>query len=260
MNKSNNVIYISFEGLIWKIRLDEEECVLICEIRKESERKVFFSGVDLRKKIRIWNYESGEDWWLSLFDSAYGKTVLHGLEGYDNPRIKGFELLESKSGNLLAGEKEIIPLNLMKEGLFCSGPDDPGKYRLWDFKMLRLRAVNEGERFYETMPSSLINPAIYTKENEYFSGLSQYIEKVSGKKAVELIEYREHSDKIIMAFYSREEEKLVNYLLVAQEDGKVLLQETMQRDLKGFASDTFFLWRDLLIFVKNRKELAIFEL
>jgi hypothetical protein len=74
------------------------------------------------------------------------------------------------------------------------------------------------------------------------------------------VDYLEHKSKIIVSFYSTEAEKLVNYILVTDEEGQILFQDTIAEGLSTVALESFFLWKDQLIFIKNRKELVIFEL
>jgi hypothetical protein len=44
------------------------------------------------------------------------------------------------------------------------------------------------------------------------------------------------------------------------EEGEVKYKECIGKNLKGIALDTFFIFGDLLVFVKDKKELIIFKM
>lgn len=253
-------IKFQYEGLIWKLRLDEQEKVLVAEIRNEVERKVFFSGIDLNLKKKIWEYISQEEWWVSLQEANFNTIILHKLRGYENPQIKGLEVLQSRTGRLLKSIEDQIPVVLKENELILRNASHSDQYSILNFLTDKITPVEFSEITDVGNKTSIHYPLKYSPDNPYYSRLKDFILDFTGLNAQGFIEYLEIGSQIIFSFYAPEGEKNVNYLYVVDENGNILLKEVLGRDLKGYASETFFLSNDLLIFVKDKKELRIFEI
>ncbi len=48
---------------------------------------------------------------------------------------------------------------------------------------------------------------------------------------------------------------MANFLLIMREDGKILLTEKLESDLKAVGVSTFFIFENHLIFVRDKSEL-----
>jgi hypothetical protein len=115
-------------------------------------------------------------------------------------------------------------------------------------------AGKKEENFY------LRNSSHYNTENKFLGKIAGFVFALSNKQPEGPMDYLEYKGKIIVSFYTKEGEKLVNYLLVVNEEGNILLLDQIGTEISGIGLDTFFLYKDLLIFIKNKKELVIFEL
>jgi hypothetical protein len=240
--------------------------ILIIEIRSEETRKVRFVALDLHSNKLLWEQDSlSETWWIGLFATEANTVVIHGFKDLQNPVHQKVYVLDIWSGKQLWKNEDYKAIKLIKNLLYVSTEGKEtilqldsasGKYveelTLESFKALAEN--NNSER------SELAKALHYSKENQYFRRLATFIEQLTSKEAEKLVDYLEHKSKIIVSFYSTEAEKLVNYILVTDEEGQILFQDTIAEGLSTVALESFFLWKDQLIFIKNRKELVIFEL
>ena len=64
---------------------------------------------------------------------------------------------------------------------------------------------------------------------------------------------------ILMSVFVKEDE-LANFLYGFSSDGELIFKETLGENLKGVGLDTFFIYSDHLIFVKNKKELTSYKI
>jgi len=73
-------------------------------------------------------------------------------------------------------------------------------------------------------------------------------------------DYLEWDGHIFISYYCQEADSLANFLLMMGEDGKILLNEKLESDLKAVGVSTFFIFENHLIFVRNKAELFVVPL
>lgn len=104
-----------------------------------------------------------------------------------------------------------------------------------------------------TAASSIIQPTIYEPTSDYFKTVGDFL----GLDLPCSCEYLEWSNKIILSYYLRSGKVFDRHLLVLR-DGKKLIKEVQDAEMKGFASGSFFVLNNQLIFVKNRNEIFVY--
>jgi hypothetical protein len=102
-------------------------------------------------------------------------------------------------------------------------------------------------------------PLQYFHDTSHFETVKKYIQAQCGMTPVSVIEYLEFNNRIMVSFYTGEQD-LANYLLVLTDDGQTLLFERIGEQLKGIGMDTFFMLSGYLIFAKNRRELVSYKM
>jgi hypothetical protein len=246
----------------------EDGNMLVLELRDESTRKVFFAGIDLRVRKMVWEQKTlPEKWWLGLFDTVRDKVVLHGYKDFQNPEHLGIYVLDIRTGKLLWKNETMAALYAAEDRIMARNPANSHVYRIMnatDGKQLK----EFEEQYWKEESLELVqksselvkNSHRYSPENNYYQKLAAFVHTLTGFISEHTIEYLEHKDKIITSFYFKKEENLVNYLLICDHEGNLKYSSPLGENLKGIAEDSFFLIGDQLIFIKNRKELIIFEL
>lgn len=256
----------SFDGIVWKLLLNFQHQILLLEIRSEETRKVHFAALDLQSNELLWRQEKlPETWWVGLFSTEGDKVVIHGFKDLQNPVHQKVFVLDLWSGKLLWNHEDYKAIKLINNSLYVTVDgnesilqlDGSSGKTLGEVSLESFKALSENQGF---QTSGWAQPLHYSNENQYFNKLTSFIQQVTGKVAEKSVEYLEHKSKIIVSFYSVEAEKLVNYILVVDEEGQILFQDAIAKGLSLVALESFFLWKDQLIFIKNRKELVIFEL
>jgi len=247
--------------------LNFQNQILILEIRAEETRRVRFVALDLASKKLLWEQDKlSETWWVGLFSTEGDKVVVHGFKDLQNPVHQKVFVLDLRTGKQLWHNVDFKALKLVDNSLYVTEEDNAlilkldsttgakmGELSLESFRTLEEDQGDGGSSY-------LTKPFHYSHENQYFHKLNSFIQQVTGKGAEKLVEYLEHKSKIIVSFYSSEAEKLVNYIIVTDEEGQIFFQDIIATGLSTVALESFFLWKDQLIFIKNRKELVIFEL
>lgn len=97
----------------------------------------------------------------------------------------------------------------------------------------------------------IIEPMIYDNESANHHTVSEFL-------ALDLIlpcEYLEWEEKIIISYYLRSGNGFDRYLLLIR-DGEKQCKVLQDQGMKGFSPGAFFVFRDKLIFVKNKNEIC----
>jgi len=99
----------------------------------------------------------------------------------------------------------------------------------------------------------------YQEDSEYFQWFVQYFEKHNIIPCRQ-IEYLKSGEKLLISYYEKNENELRNSLAILDNDGKILDSILLGEHLKGIGKDTFFVYRNKVIFVTQKSTLNIYDL
>jgi hypothetical protein len=87
-------------------------------------------------------------------------------------------------------------------------------------------------------------------------------EQTSNYEIVGNVEYIDFPDALMMNFHFKKPNgKLKNlFLTVDKKKSKVILKETLNDEANAFVPDSFFVYKNLLLLLKNRNETAVKEI
>jgi hypothetical protein len=105
----------------------------------------------------------------------------------------------------------------------------------------------------------VIRPFQYEEGTGHFDTVRDFLQARLGITPVATIDYLEFQ-RLIMVSVFVQENNLANYLYVLDSGGEVLLNEKLGENLTGVGLDTFFMYSDHLIFVKNKSELITYKI
>ena len=115
--------------------------------------------------------------------------------------------------------------------------------------------VTEMENAPPVVDHPVTTPFLYEQGTEYHQTVSDFL-------AIELptsCEYLEWGNKIIVSYYLRSKIGFDRYLLFLSDSEKQW-QISQDRDVKGFSDGAFFVYKDNLIFIKNRNEVCVYPM
>jgi len=246
----------SFDKTVWKVLLDEYSSKIILELRDKDFLKASFASIDLLKNQLLWEKDIFENnWWWSLSQSKANAFVLQKYNNNSrNPENQGVFLgnLDDAQGIWQDAKASFETLNPP----FLNILDENKSLKQIDLSAFFQKNSQKTEK--------KLFPFHYYKENAYFGILEKLIFNLKKHKALEMFEYLEYEDFLLMSYFvanSNEEQKLKQYFLVIDvQTGKVLIDEILNANLEGITIDSFFVWNYYLIFVTNQKQISIYKL
>lgn len=229
------------DGIIWKLALDDDSEILIWEIRS-SDKKVSFSAYDFKHQKELFHHFSfEEEWLLGLSCIKKGIAYFHGYESEFSPVQKGiiaFDLLNKK---IIWQNFSVSTQEFYQEGIVVFDPRvSPRKYQLLDLntgdiiKKINIEDLNRFQVDYSQIqiPEIVSSSTIWETQH-----------RLKAKDLDFLVSYVEQNQKW--------HQKLEIY-----RNHELLFSDYLNSDIQKLSFDTFLLWQDRLIYIRNKKEIV----
>lgn len=237
-----------FEGIIWKIEIDPFSSYIALEIRDPAEKKVSFACIDIRdKKLIFKGNPLEESWLLGLQGILHKKIWLHGFQEESSPLHKGFFCIDPSAGKLLRENYRDVLVDIYTDSILVYDPKiEPKKYRYLNH--------NDGMEIKEHKPEKasveLSFPEKIKKEdlsNDFPMPLPEF------EQIAEDIDILKKGDYQIICFQQKNKEGWTQHLQV-YKNGKLSFEDTLYQNAEGLGMDSFFLYKNQLMFIRNKSE------
>lgn len=249
----------TFQGIIWNTLADGEHHRLYLEVRDPATRKVAFSALNLRNNQWLWkDLAFDEPWWISLRAVSGDILLLNVYTDTNNPDKKSLIAYHVLDKKIIWWQNDFSCTAV--NALYVRGLDQKfsGKETLLDvFTGKPVAAVDFDLAGAQNFP--VIRPFQYEEGSAHFDTVRQFLQTRMGIAPVATIDYLEYDQLIILSVFLKNE-GLANYLYGFDADGKLLIEEKLGEKLKGVGMDTFFIFLQHLIFVKNKNELRTYKI
>jgi hypothetical protein len=244
--KNNHAISISNNqpgDIIWKIKLDDASKIMVWEIRNSS-KKLSFGAYDFAKHIQIFNqYSFADEWNLGLDFTFNGIAYYHGYENEFSPVQKGIIAFDVSKQMILWQNFSVGVQQFSKSGIVVFDPKIfPRNFQLLNF--------NTGELISKINNQDLAHHAIL--DNQIFLPETNDAEVIW--ETTQTLQYKNYR---IISFYHTEGEKTNQYLEVYKNEN-LIFKDLIHLDIQKLSFDTFFLWHDHLIYIKNKSEILTY--
>ncbi len=256
---------------IWRLLITDTD-LLVIETRNTKTREVFFNCLDIHSgKRKFSNMQLEEKSWIGI-ETIYKDIIFfHQYAKPDMPehrRISAYDMNLQKELwkndeftfgfvtdgviyahiNTMVGEK-YFPLDF-KTGEIISEEAINGE------ELLELRSKSESEKDY----SDYRFPEIYNPKFAVNETIRKFVEQqTAGLDITGNIEYITFNNLLMMNFHSQISfENIRNeFAAVEMNSGKKIYSELLNKSAKAFVPDSFFIYKDILILLKEKNEVII---
>jgi len=197
-----------------------------------------------------------------LFSSAINPKGQLAIESREQ-KTTSFSIFDSKTGKLISSTQTnaLTPWHSLvaydEISLVLSyfknkqNPDEVSFIRYDPSRDLLMEEMD-----FDTIKKQvLVQSSLYLPESENFEIVAQFLHQ----PIVLGCEYLEQDELIIICYYLLKEKGFERKLLVLK-NGKEVLHEVQDAEMKGFADGSFFTFQNRLFFVKEKIELNIYAI
>lgn len=243
MNKVKSLSKPQPKDIIWKIKLDDSKQTLVWEIRN-SDKKLSFGAYNFAKSSNLLQaFSFADDWHIGL-DFVYdGMIYFHGYESEFSPVHKGVIAFDLYQKEIIWQNFSVSVQEYTKTGLVVFDPKIfPRNFQLLNLKTGELiSSIN----LDAILPENRINNRIF---------LPKTLATESIWDTTQTLVYKDYK---MISFYQTEE-NLVNQYLEIYKNNTLLFKDLINQDIQKLSFDTFFLWLDQLIYIKNKSEILTY--
>jgi hypothetical protein len=252
MTQLKLVIAEHFAGEIWRMEIDPISHVLFIEIRSKEDRKVSFAGLDLiTGKTYFKNHTVDESWLTGIESAFHGVLLLHYYQATSSPAHKGLAAVEAQSGNILWSN-----FNYTFDHLTVNGP------AVFDSRfqppVLKIADIKTGNlvRNYQADKDQIVDNQISAPEN---IGWNDSLPKLPAEPYRNNVHYLEHNNLIIVSLHALWAGQLRQCLYVL-ENGQLIFEDILNTNIQKMQPEAFVLYRNQLIYVKDKVEIKVLNL
>jgi len=242
-----------FNGIIWRMEIDEISETLFLEIRNNEERQVSFCAINLLScEINFKNLITPEKW-LTGIETAYdGVLLLHNYESSSGPSHKGLVAIDA-----LTGETLWSTYTYAFDYLSVNGPVvydsrfQPRKLFLADVKTGGLTRIYEPD-VYGLLKNNVVLPDFVS--TDFLSSKLLHLHPFGAGA-----DYLEYNNFRIVSLHTLKGGQLMQVLYIFENNNN-LYEDLLTENIQKIQPESFMMHKNRLIYIKNKAELKILSL
>lgn len=250
--EDNIAFDFSFEvpGQIWQLAVDELTGNIAIEIRDPDQQELFFLLFRI-ETLEVSDYIEIEeaDWWTTLFALKEGLLFLDKYDDQQDPTKKTLLVYDAIRKEMIQSIDDFQIQSFGRdalEGHLASDTKIEMSINFSDIGLAKGRVIDDELVQYPVFFPE--NSSIYSLAKEYLN-----IDIALG------VEYFEMGTTIIISYYVRSGAKFDRMLLVIRDEDE-FVHIKLDRNLNGYASGSFLVIKNYLIFITNANQISGVEI
>ena len=240
-----------FKGTIWRIEVDSLSNTVFLEIRDNENKNVSFSSVDLLTgKTNFENFTLPERW-LSGIEVGYdGMLLLHNYQSPTSPVHKAVIAINNKGDIAWSNYTWAFDQLAVNGPVLFNTQLQPKKLFLTDIK------TGTTIRPYEPLidiepPNYILSPDIVAPSH---LNITPPVEPYGN-----IMHYLEYNNLRIVSLHSFLNGQLKQHLYIMDGE-QVVFEDLLNADIQKLQPEAFILYKNKLIYIKNKSELQVLNL
>lgn len=264
-------LFFSSDKQIWRLLITDTE-KLIIENRDMQSKQVYFNCFDLQStKIVFKDFQLEEKHWIGI-DAVYKDVIFfHKFPKPDLPGHKEIIAFDIHNQKVIWTNDELTFSFAFNDKVyaFTQGFEER-HFRALDFKSGELLEDLKSDHLLvnslRSEADKQIDWSVYSYPEKLSTAdeeTSEAIKKIIGDDKTEgEIEFNNHKDFLLFNFHVTDKENSFtnNFYLIDQKSGKVLLNETLNKNAPSLFNDSFFIYKNFLFLLKEKNEVLIFTM
>ena len=240
------IISEKFEGIVWKIKVNEIYDLIAIESRTLESKKTSFSVINYKTgEIYLKEKVFQELWNLNLAYIAEKNLIITVFNQAGSPESKGIISVNILDAEVLWEHYNLSLNKASNEGLQVYDPRINPRKLSWI-------SHNKGESIapsdkIEQSNETLIHPEF---KNQFVIPDFILRDEIVGDLSVLCVR-----DLKIISFHEKNQNNIQQRLLVYQDD-TILLDEILIRDIQKLQPESFFMQKNHLFYIRNKNEIV----
>lgn len=248
-----NLFSHKFDSKIWKTVFHSDQGLIALELRDNDTQTLSFVIVRVPDGEILFKSKNHERWWASLIGVTSEILLIQEYEDENNPESKKITLFEWGK-NIILKELENVQVESVDQNHLIVSKSG-GKPFVYDLNTLKI--------IEQPIPSNCSDvqfPLIYSVESEYFGYFSKLITIKFNMEPVIACEYLDFDRFLIIGFYVRSHPGLDQYITIIDKNNSVEFLKKIESELDKPSMETYFLWKQTIIFVSEKHILEAHEI
>ncbi len=245
-HKLSPIFSEKFEGIIWKIEVNEKYDFIAIESRTLESKKTSFSVINYKSgEVLIKEKIFQETWNLNLAYIAEKNLVITAFNQAGSPESKGVISVNIQDAEILWEHYNLSLNRVTNEGLQVYDPRINPRRLSW-ISHIKGEDITESDNI-ENSNETLIHPEFRTQ----FS-IPDFIsrEEIVGDLSVLCVQ-----NLTIISFHEKVQNNIQQRLLVYQDD-TILLDEILISGIQKLQPESFFMQKNHLFYIRNKNEIV----
>ncbi len=265
-------------GNIWRL-LPSQTGEFVGEARDQDKKRVTFFAVNADSGTPLWSDRSfDEAWWMGIEEVGGEIVLVHGFASPDMPQHKGIVALGLRNGAQLWENKDwtywfiqddavIVHKTVFEKRIVAELDIRSGNVRRELNDEGEISRVAESANRISQMHDSLVFPEIFDPGDQD-SPVSRVLrEEFSGPEVRGDVEFAVSGDYVALNVHRRspraagESETVDNEFKICDaKSSRIVYADTIARNARGPVPDSFFLWRNVVYYIKDQKTITAVRL
>lgn len=245
-SKLSQVLSVKFEGMIWKIEVNEKYDLIAIESRTVEPRKTSFNVINYKTgKILFKEKIFREAWKLNLAYIAQKNLIITALNQPESPENKGIISVNIQDAEVFWESYNLTLNRANDDGLQVYDPRITPRRLRW-ISHITGEYVAEADKIVNNF-RTLVHPEF---ENQF--EIPDFILREEIVGDVSALSVR---DLTIISFHEKIQNNITQRLLVYQ-DAIILLDEILISDIQKLQPESFFMQKNHLFYIRNKNEIV----
>lgn len=242
-----------FDAPVWRMEIDEFTDTIFLELRDTPNKQVSFAAIDLNTgKLNFKGLVMPERW-LSGIETAYqGVLILHGYQSEAMPVHKGLTGVDGKTGEILWTDYNINFELANTAGIVVYDARMQPK-KLFAVDSSTGQKISNYEYITENTQSSILFPN--TIQGDDLPADLAFL-----KPHANVVYYLGHNNFRIVSLHALNGDQLTQHLYIFNKTGELLFDDIMNTDIQKLQPEAFIVYKNKLIWLKNRSVIKVLNL
>lgn len=231
---------------VWQQFIDPKSGLLLLELRKASDRSLSYMVYSLSTHTMVSDFTPNHDEWWNKVVLFYDEKIVFTRFKDESPEVQG-TYISNLSGEIFWSDDT------------CSPIIENNKIKIDSALVKNNNEVSS--LFTKTIEEpKIIQPLSYLAETDHFNTVASFLKEKLKCTPIEVIEYLEFNQKIVISFHTLTNNRIENSIIVLDTGGNILFHDSISSERKGIGFGTFYVYKNQCIYIKNLEYLKTIAL